>query len=127
LAYRLALPPRAKIHNVFHVVSLKAFKGEPPVYVVQLPDIKHSLVLPVSSCVVKARLNRGRWKVRVCWAGRASGAATWELLQDFEQDYPDFQLEDELFSGEGGSVVDSFYGTKFGRRPKKAQQQASAS
>jgi len=30
LAYRLLLPPKARIHDVFHVVFLKKFQGEPP-------------------------------------------------------------------------------------------------
>jgi hypothetical protein len=42
------------------------------------------------------------------------------MLEDFKQDYPEFQLEDELFSRLGGSVVDAFYGRQFSRRKKQA-------
>jgi hypothetical protein len=121
LAYHLELPPRAQIHNVFHVVFLKPFVGDRPVDVIQLPPIKHGKVLPVPAKIVKARLNRGNWEVFVRWEGQAPGAATWELLEDFKQDYPGFQLEDELFVMEGRSVMDAFYGKQFGCRRKKQQ------
>jgi hypothetical protein len=42
-------------------------------------------------------------------------------LEDFKQDYPGFQLEDELFVMEGRSVMDAFYGKQFGCRRKKQQ------
>jgi transcriptional regulator GlxA family with amidase domain len=35
--------------------------------------------------------------VLVKWQGLSSDDATWELLQDFKDLYPDVQLEDELF------------------------------
>jgi hypothetical protein len=113
LAYRLALPPWSKIHNVFHVVLLKAFVGDPPAEVIPLPAIKHGRVLPVPAKIIKARLNQGNWELLVCWEGQAAGAATWELLEEFKQDHPAFQLEDELFEKEGGSVMDAFYGKHF--------------
>jgi hypothetical protein len=36
LAYRLALPPRARIHNVFHIVFLKPTIREPPAEMVHV-------------------------------------------------------------------------------------------
>jgi hypothetical protein len=102
LAYRLALPPRSKIHNVFHVVFLKPFVGELPTDIIKLPSIKHGRVLPVPSKIVNTQLNRGHWEVLVRWEGQAAGAATSEFLDDFKQDHPGFQLEDELFVKEGG-------------------------
>jgi hypothetical protein len=120
VAYRLDLPPRARIHNVFHVVFLKPYVGPPPSAPAQLPDIKQGRVLPAPSAIVKARLNRGRWELLVRWEGQAPGTASWEMLEDFKQDYPKFQLEDELFSRPGGSVVDAFYGQQYSRRKKQA-------
>ncbi|CAD6253522.1 unnamed protein product [Miscanthus lutarioriparius] len=46
--------------------------------------------------------------------------STWELLEDFKATYPKFQLEDELFRKEDGSVVDTFIGKQSGRKKKKA-------
>jgi hypothetical protein len=46
VAYRLALPPKCRIHDVFHVVFLKKFMGAPPTAVPRLPPIKHGRVLP---------------------------------------------------------------------------------
>jgi hypothetical protein len=45
VAYHLALPPRACIHNIFHLVFLKKFVGEPPVDMASLPPVKHGKVL----------------------------------------------------------------------------------
>jgi transcriptional regulator GlxA family with amidase domain len=32
--------------------------------------------------------------------------ASWESLEDFKERYPDFKLEDALFSQAGGSVME---------------------
>jgi hypothetical protein len=55
----------------------------------------------------------------VKWEGCAPGEASWEPLNQFKEERPEFQLEDELFRLEGGSVVDSFFGQKYSRRKKK--------
>lgn len=57
VSYRLPLPPKAKIHDVFHVSLLKKFTGTPPSTVPPLPDILHGCVLPTPAQVVRARLN----------------------------------------------------------------------
>lgn len=50
--------------------------------------------------------------------GCAAADATWVQLTDFKDRYPTFQLEDELFRNEGGSVVDSFVGQTYQHRHK---------
>jgi len=119
VAYRLQLPPRAKIHNVFHVVFLKKYTGDPPTSMVPLPPIVHGRVVPTPAEVKMARVVRGHWEICVSWIGRASADTTWEHLEDFRATYPDFQLEDKLFSKEGGNVVDAFTGVHYQRRRKK--------
>jgi len=121
VAYRLQLPPRAKIHNVFHVVFLKKYTGDPPASMVPLPPIVHGRVVPTPAAVKMARVVRGHWEICVSWVGRAPADTTWEHLEDFRATYPDFQLEDKLFSKEGGNVVDAFTGVQYQRRRKKQQ------
>jgi hypothetical protein len=121
LSYRMELPPKSQIHNVFHVLFLKKFVGTPPGEIPPLPPIKRGRVLPVPLKIVQTRLNRGNWELLVQWLGRSTADASWEPLEEFSVDYPDFQLEDELFHREGGSVIDAFVGRTYQRRPKAAQ------
>jgi len=124
VAYRFQLPANAKIHDVFHVSLLKKFIGVPPtVTPVPLPPIVRGRVIPTPTKVLRTRLNRGTWELLVQWQGWADSDSTWERLPVFVEDYPDFHLEDELFLREGGSVMDSFIGRVYQRRPCSANQQ----
>jgi hypothetical protein len=76
VSYQLQLPPRAKIHDVFHVSLLKKFEGPPPAAVVPLLDILHGRIVPTPNKVTKARLNRGVWEVLVHWVGRPATDAS---------------------------------------------------
>ena len=104
VAVRLALPAQARIHDVFHVSTLKKFVGTPPTAPPPLPDIHHGAVIPVPARVEQVRLARGVRQVLVHWQGEPSSSATWEDLDDFREKYPAFQLEDEL-DLEGGRDV----------------------
>jgi hypothetical protein len=56
----------------------------------------------------------------VQWEGQSAADASWTALEDFKKIHPSFQLEDELFQGEGGNVVDSYYFKKtYSRRRGK--------
>ena len=118
VAYRLKLPPKARIHDVFHVVFLKKHNGAPPAEIMPLPAIAHGRALPTPAAVSRAKPNGHSWDILVQWVGRGPAEATWEALESFKERYPDFQLEDKLFSQEGGSVMDKFFGAKFRRRSK---------
>jgi len=74
-----------------------------------------------------ARVVRGHWEICVSWVGRAPADTTWEQLDEFKATYPDFQLEDKLFSKEGGNVVDAFTGVQYVRRKKKQETVATSS
>lgn len=121
VSYRLELPPRSQILNVFHVLFLKKFVGNPPTAVPLLPPIKHGRVLPLPLKVLRSRLNLGDWDILVHWMGHPAAEATWERVSVFAEEYPSFQFEDELFHREGGSVIYAFVGRTYQRRPKKKQ------
>jgi hypothetical protein len=105
LAYRLELPPGARIHDVFHVGLLKAYRGDPPAAPPALPPTADGRLLPGPEKVVKAQQRRGVWHVLVQWTGLSMEDATWEQLDEFRQQFPDIQLEDELFAQAGRDVM----------------------
>jgi hypothetical protein len=105
VAYRLQLPSGALIHDVFHVGLLKAHKGDPPAMPTPLPLIQDERLLPVPVMTLKAQLRRDVWYILIQWQGMMREEATWELLADFKDLYPEFQLEDELFSWAGRDVM----------------------
>jgi hypothetical protein len=125
LAYRLHLPAKARIHDVFHVVFLKKFEGDAPSVLAALPPVLHGRAVPVPARVVRARPTQDSWEMLVQWVGRDAGDATWEDLIQFKEAYPDFKLEDELFCQKGGNVMDSFFGKQFRRRNKDKDRNVS--
>lgn len=54
---------------------------------------------------LRAQLRRGVWHILVQCHGMALDDATWKPLQNFEEVYPDVQLEDELFAEAGRNVM----------------------
>ncbi|KAF8650207.1 hypothetical protein HU200_064063 [Digitaria exilis] len=98
VACRLQLPPKAKIHDVFHVFLLKPFEGVPPVTVSPLPDLLHGRVAPTPEKVLKARLNRSDWELLIQWVGRTAADASWEPFLEFKATYRSVQLADDLLS-----------------------------
>ncbi|XP_066344503.1 uncharacterized protein [Miscanthus floridulus] len=105
VAVRLALPPQARIHDVFHVSVLKKFVGTPPSTTPALPPIHHGAVTPEPARVERARLARGVRQLLVHWRGEPPESATWEDLDTFRERFPLFQLEDELLHEEGRDVM----------------------
>ncbi|XP_044431667.1 uncharacterized protein [Triticum aestivum] len=101
VAYRLELPARSRLHDVFHVGLLKKFFGTPPTAPPGLPPIHNGAAVPEPERVTRARLARGVRQLLVHWKGEAASSATWEDLHSFVERYPAFQLEDELLV-EGG-------------------------
>jgi hypothetical protein len=105
LVYHLELPPQSRIHNVFHVVFLKKFNVAPPATPATLSPIKHGRILPEPEKVLRTRFNHDVWKIMVKWVGQAAANATWEQVLEFNEAFPSFQLEDELFHNGGGGEV----------------------
>jgi len=113
VAVRLALPARARIHDVFHVGVLKKFHGPPPTAPPPLPALHHGAVTPEPARAVRTRLARGVRQVLIQWKGETAASATWEDVDAFLTKFPTFQLEDEL-PLEGGRDV--MYGRQYVRR-----------
>ena len=105
VAYRLRLPPGARIHDVFHVGVLKPFHGTPPTITPALPPLQHGRMLQQPEKVFKSKLRRGTWHILVKWSGFPESEATWEPVPEFQATYPDYQLEDELFPEDGRDVM----------------------
>jgi len=58
VAVRLALPARARLHDVFHVGLLKKFVGTPPASPPVLPPVHHGAVVPEPDRVTRTH---GAW------------------------------------------------------------------
>jgi hypothetical protein len=100
VAYRLALPPSSKIHNVFHVSVLKKWLGTGTPVQDHLPVGEDEPVFP--QAVLDRRIQQGVHQILVHWQGYSPADATWESLSDFQQRFLAFVLEDkDVSKGEG--------------------------
>lgn len=113
VAYRLELPASARIHDVFHVGLLKTFHGAPPSEPPPLPLLQHGRVVVAPEAVLKGRLARGRRVVLVRWCNATPAEASWEDLDEFRAQFPEFQVEDDLFLQGGRDVM---VGLQYSRR-----------
>ncbi|XP_066309038.1 uncharacterized protein [Miscanthus floridulus] len=80
VAYRLQLPAKVHLHDVFHVGLLKPYNytGAPPVASIVLPSVQDGRLLLTLEHVQRAQLCRGDWKLLVKWQGLSEDDATWE-------------------------------------------------
>ncbi|XP_068647651.1 uncharacterized protein [Aristolochia californica] len=106
-AYKLQLPPDARIHDVFHVSFLKPFKGSDPPLTSSLPPMEECQLSLMPTEILNARQNAHRRKVLVQWAHSDTSNATWEDIDVFQQAYPTFEITDNLIFKGGSDVVDS--------------------
>jgi hypothetical protein len=86
----LALPPRARLHDVFHIGFPRKFRGPPPDASPPLPTIHHGASVPKPNWVVKSRLAHRVRQVLVKWKGEYVASATWEDVVDFTVKHPTF-------------------------------------
>jgi hypothetical protein len=132
VAVRLALPPEARVHDVFHVGLLKKFHGDPPSTTPPLPPLCHGAIDPTPARAVRYRITGGVPQALIQWQGASAASATWDDTAAFRAKYPAFQLEDELILGGEGDVM---FGRTYTRRRRardvrrakeRAEQQAQA-
>jgi hypothetical protein len=127
VAVRLALPPRARIHNVFHVGLLKKYQGPPPTEPPPLPLLHHGAVEPEPEHAVRYRLARGVPQVLIQWKDATAASATWEDVAPFRAKFPHFQLEDELaLDGEGDVMCGRTYTRRHRARDVRRAQERAA-
>ena len=86
VAYHLQLPNSCKIHNVFHISTLKLFKGHDTTTckTLSIAVINHSLLSwPVAIVATREVLSghNRKWKILVQWSEATMEEGTWE---DFE-------------------------------------------
>lgn len=107
VAYRLALPPSAQIHNVVHVSKLKRYFGPPPEHFTPLPPVADdSTILPQPVAVLDKRvIQKGKYRpkqeVLIQWAGGSTEDATWENAWRIARQYPHIILVDKDVSRGG--------------------------
>jgi len=103
VAYRLALPPKAKIHDVFHVSVLKKWVGVGVPIQDDLPPISEDRQL-TPQAILDQRLQQGNPEILVYWKELSPADATWELLSDFKLRFPTFTLGDKGHFKRGGML-----------------------
>ena len=106
VAYKLELPPQAKIHPVFHVSQLKRIKGPLSSTSHLPPELTADLELHlVPEKVLGVRGTTSR-EVLIQWKGQPIEEATWEDLEVFHHQFPNFHLEDKVNIWAAGNVID---------------------
>jgi hypothetical protein len=93
VAYWLALPPKAKIYDVFHVSVLKKWVSN-GVPIQDLPLIPEDSRL-TPQAILEHRIHQGNAEVLVHWKDLSPADATWESLSDLQLRFSDFALTDK--------------------------------
>ena len=83
MAYKLELPTRSCLHNVFHISLLKKYVGDTLAAPSPLPPTHHGTIVPVLAHAIKVQMARSVRQVLVQLQGQPASAASWEDLQSF--------------------------------------------
>lgn len=101
VAYRLALPATAQLHDVFHISKLKHCHVDPSIQ--QLPFLvtfhnDQLIYKPIE--ILKSRIilqgNNSVGQYLVCWENHSAAEATWATEDDIRRQFPTFHLEDKV-------------------------------
>lgn len=106
VAYKVLLPPSAKIHPVFHVVNLKLCKGEHHTQYFPLPQLTSEtgpLLVPEEIMDTRVLLQKGRKlsQVLVKWAGLPHTEAHGKIKKSCKAIFPTLTLRTRLILMEG--------------------------
>ena len=107
VANKLELPPSATIHSVFHVSQLMKVIGEHQEVHRLTPYISEShewVAIPEEVFGYRKNPTTGVWEVSISWKGLFPLEATWEICDDFQQQFPEFHLEDKMVLEEESNV-----------------------
>lgn len=110
LAYKLALPPEARIHPVFHVSQLKPFTPNyTPVFsdLPRPPDLTTVNLRP--SAILDRRMrkkgNDSVVQIKVQWGNLSPESATWEDYDVLRLRFPEATIWEEVLSQGEGNVT----------------------
>ena len=121
VAYKVLLPPSAKIHPVFHIANLKLCKGNHSNQYMPLPLLTTEtgpILCPETILDSRVLLQQGKEvpQVLVQWFNLSAAEATWENWSEFSSNYPNFNLEDKVNFNGGSNVMNK------DKRGNKSQQ-----
>lgn len=110
VAYKLQLPPTAKIHHVFHVPLLKLCHGSHKEPYLPLPlatTDQGPLLLPKAILQSRFLLCKGQQvlQVLVHWEGLPQEEASWEDWTPLQSSFPSLNLEDKVLFRGGSNVM----------------------
>ncbi|GJZ35092.1 putative mitochondrial protein, partial [Tanacetum coccineum] len=122
VAYKLKLPESLTIHPVFHVSQLKKVIGD-QIAILTIPsglnEEMEMLLQPEE--VLGTRMDSiGKHEVLIRWKDLPGYEATWEPLENIQQQFLEFYLEDKVILWEGGS--DMNHGAKWAKVYKRCSK-----
>lgn len=104
MAYRLRLPPEAKIHDIFYVSQFKRYDGKGMQVQCDLPSFWEVRAKKPNSILERRMIKQGNHvvtQVLIKWEGKDIMDATWKDFQLMKERFPGFNLAAEVDSWKG--------------------------